>query len=156
METLSSFSILKEEEQKRELWFEEFINSIKVHKLQLDTKTASKEIDNLYRAAIDGNLDRIALLNNEAINQYFTTKIIIDFIDLLNDNLPIKLAFDYKGSEILVWAEIPDNDSEFEKKLILSEAKVNAKYHDYGFDITSTIVEASDNFNVPIHYKVVK
>ena len=55
------------------------------------------------------------------------------------DIKPIKLAFDYSDSKVLVWAEI-DNES-FEDQLILSQAKINAKFSSEGFCISTTIVE---------------
>ena len=57
---------------------------------------------------------------------------------------------------VLVWAEINDDDEQMEDKLILSEAKINAKYHLYGFDMESTIVETSDKLPVPNHYRSLK
>ena len=48
--------------------------------------------------------------------------------------------------------KIDNDDDELEKQLILVEAKVNAKYHSFGYDLTSMIVEKSDDLPLPSHY----
>ena len=63
------------------------------------------------------------------------------------------MAFDYNDSEVLVWAQVNENDEQLEKQLYLAEAKINAKYHQYGFDMTSMIIESCDNVPIPNHYK---
>ena len=69
-----------------------------------------------------------------------------------NHLIPKKLAFDINDTEVLVWAEIDNNNEELEKQLILAEAQVNSRYHQYGYDMTSMIVEESDLLPIPNHY----
>lgn len=102
--------------RKREIFFDRFINEIKVDKLRLDTKTASIEMEKFYTNAINGNIENLFLQIKSFSNEYFIPKIILDFLEILKGNFPNKLAFDYNGSEVLVWAEIADDDFELEKK----------------------------------------
>ena len=92
--------------------------------------------------------------SKEAAQKHFVGKIIFEYIQLLGKQQPRKLAFDFNDSEVLVWAEINDDDDAMERFLILTEAKINAKYHDFGFDMTTMLVEACDQSPVPNHYQV--
>jgi hypothetical protein len=64
----------------------------------------------------------------------------------------LKLGLAHADSKIFVWAEIEDDDESSEDLLLISEAKVNAKYFSKGFNIISTIVEKSDNIPLPKQY----
>lgn len=44
----------------------------------------------------------------------------------------------------------------WKKNLLITEAKINAKYHPFGFAMETKIVEESDNFNIPNHYQTLK
>ena len=37
----------------------------------------------------------------------------------------------------------------------MAEAKINVKYHDYGYTVNTTIVEESDRYCAPNHYLAV-
>ena len=45
-----------------------------------------------------------------------------------------------------------DDDTENEERLFKAEAVVNAKYYQYGFHLSLTIVEKSDEISVPPHF----
>lgn len=95
-------------------------------------------------------------MGRDLSHQFFIPKILFDYLSLVRKDMPLKLAFDMSGSEILIWAEIEDDNFEMEHKLILSEAKINAMYHEYGYDLTSMIVEKSEHLNIPKHYSIFK
>lgn len=139
-----------------EKWFDELISGLRAHQLQLETGIASSELLSIYNKLIGGNSDQVVHLSKNLSQQYFVGKIIYEYLQLLKDKKPRKLAFDFDDSEVLVWAEIEDNDEAFEKELILIEAKINAKYHQYGYDMSTTIVEISDQLSIPNHYRVFK
>lgn len=138
----------------RDRWFDELLAALSTHKLMLDQNVADKELWDFYNTLIGGNIDTVAHQGKEMSQRYFISKIIVDYLSLLSqsENKPAKLAFDMNDTEVLVWAEVEDNNEAFEKQLILTEAKVNAKYHQYGYDMTSMIVEESDCLAVPNHY----
>jgi hypothetical protein len=139
-----------------EAWFDDLVSELRVHQLQLETQTANDELKKMYDTFFTGNADKIAFMGKTAAQQHFVTRIIFDYLELLKSKLPNKVAFNFNDSEVLVWAEINDDDTESEKNLLSAEAVINAKYHPFGFDMVSTVVEVSDNLKIPNHYKVVK
>ncbi len=69
---------------------------------------------------------------------------------------PIKLAVHKSASnKICIWAEIANNDEATEHAIYLSEAKINADFESIGFSIDTTIVEESDNLEVPDGYTTI-
>jgi hypothetical protein len=140
----------------KDVWFEEFIAAIRTHQLQLETNTAPEELRRLYGVFINGNATDLAVLSKMNANQHFIKNVIVEYLQEISKKLPIRLAFDLDDSEVLVWAEINDDDEEMENFLLLAEAKVNANYHKYGYDLTSTIVEVRDGLSIPNHYSIFK
>lgn len=137
-------------------WFDEFIAAIRTHQLQLETNTASESLKQFYEVAINGNQNQLAQLSKESANQHFIKQIIISYLKEIENKMPEKLAFDLDDSEVLVWAEIENDDEQMEDYLLIAEATVNAKFHQYGYDLTSTIVEKRDGLSIPNHYSLVK
>jgi Mg2+ and Co2+ transporter CorA len=133
-------------------WFDEFIATIRTHQLQLETNTANSELENLYKIIFSGNTSQMAKLAKDNANQHFIKAMVLEYLKEIHNAMPNKLAFDMNDNEVLVWAEINDDAEELENQLILAEAKVNAKYHQYGYDITSMITETSDYLSLPSHY----
>jgi len=143
-------------ETSAELWFDELIATLRTHQLQLVTDTASQELKDVYKVLMSENLDELFKVNKAHSQQYFVRQVILEYLRLLENNLPKKLAFDFNDSEVLVWAEIENNDEVQEKALARAESKINAKFHPFGFDMESLIVEAGDNMQIPNHYKIYK
>ncbi len=137
-----------------EKWFDHLIATLKTHQVMLETNTANEELKEFYKMLIGGDIDRISHLNKVYVQKYFISKIIWEYLSLIKDRKPSKLAFDFNDSEVLVWAEVKNDNEELEKQLYLAEAQINAQYHQYGFDMTSMIVESGDHLSVPNHYKV--
>jgi hypothetical protein len=133
-------------------WFDNFVATLRVHKMQLDTYTASNEIRKMYDVFFSGNTDNMASMSKNNAQRHFVSKMLVDYVGFISKNSPLKLAFDFNDSNVLVWAEIPDDDELMERILIMAEAKINAKYHDFGFDMTTTLVETRDYLSIPNHY----
>lgn len=141
-----------------EQWFDDLVATLRTHQLQLEQDIANKELKVIYDTLLSKNADEISYLQKSLAQKHFVANIIFRYLTILKqaDNLPLKLAFDFNDSEVLVWAEIEDDDWEAEKGLLIAEAKVNAQYHPYGYDMRSTIVEECDKLEIPNHYKVFK
>ena len=137
-------------------WFDNLIASLRTHELQLETDTAPEEIKKAYDIFMGDDLNAMFKLNKDTTQKYFVGKIIVDFLKQLDKSLPLKLAFDFNDSEVLVWAEIDDNNEAQEKALARAESKINATYHPYGFDMEAMVVEKSDKLPIPNHYKIFK
>ncbi len=136
-----------------EQWFDHLIATLKAHQVMLETNTADEGLKQFYNLLVGGNSDQISYHSKALSQKYFISKIIWEYLSLIKDTKPLKLAFDFNDAEVLVWAEVRDDDEEMEKQLYLAEAKINASYHQYGFDMTSMIVEHRDQLTVPNHYK---
>jgi len=146
---------LTEEKNKTDLWFDDFVASIRVDQLALETGVASDEQKHLYETLIDGNIQDMMDRAIKTAQQYYIQNMLVDYIHLLKgfEDAPfLKLAVSFHNSELLVWAEIEDDAEAVEGELIMAEAKINAKYHQHGFDMTTTIVEKCDMLSVPSHY----
>lgn len=139
------------------IWFENFIESIKQDKRNIELGIAPPQKTELYEAAMNKDMDKISSLSISTASMYFITKILHAYISELSAKQckPINLAFDLNDSEILVWAIINDDDEKTEDQLWLSEAKVNADFYKSGFNISTTIIEKSDNISIPPHYKTI-
>lgn len=152
---------IQESALNQENWFENLIAEInaqlKSDQLMLETQTASKEKEAFYSAVKTQNIEQLFEINKNTAHQYFISKILYEYIEELKkrDCKPLKLAVDHTNSKVLVWAEIEDEDEFAERNLILAEAKVNAKYYSKGFHVSSVIMEKSDNYPVPSHYKTI-
>ena len=146
---------ITEEKNKTDLWFDDFVSSIRVDQLALETGVANDAKKHLYETLIDGNIQDMMDTATKTAQQYYIQNMLIDYIHLLKDfeNAPfLKLAVSFHNSELLVWAEIENDAEAVEGALIMAEAKINAKYHQHGFDMTTTIVEQCDMLSVPSHY----
>lgn len=139
-----------------EAWFDNFIATLRTHQVQMETDTANSEQKKFYETIFAGNADEVAHLGKRGAQQHFVSRIIVDYVKIIADAKPLKLAFDYDDSEVLVWAEVKNGDLELEKKLLKAEAIINSKYHWFGFDMETTIVETGDHLPVPNHYKLYK
>jgi len=139
-----------------ENWFDSLIATLRTHQIQLETQTAQSDLKKFYETVFAGNADELAHMGKTSAQKHFVPRIILDYLKLTANQPPLKLAFDYNDSEVLVWAEIDNNNESLEKELLKAEASVNAKYHQFGFDMETTIVEAGDGLEVPNHYTVYK
>lgn len=135
-------------------WFAEFIHSIKVDKLALETSTASKETADLYLNAMSGNVREVVMAMRSMSSKYFIEQITMAFInEIVRRNVkPNRLAFSLTPSTILVWAEVKDDDQNIQDQLVLAEAKVNSEFRDAHFSLDVMVVEESDKIKVPLHY----
>lgn len=140
--------------QSSEAWFDELLAAISTHKYMLENSLADQELKDFYSTLMGNNVDTIAHQGKAYAQKHFVARVLVDYLSLLNKQncIPEHLAFDVNDSELLVWAEINDDNEQLEKQLILAEAEINAKYHNYGYDITSMIVEKSDRLSIPNHY----
>lgn len=136
-------------------WFVEMIDHLKTDHFMLETNSAPKEKAELYQAFFEKNHDMVFSRMRNDSSHFFIESLVFDYLNELKaaNKKPIKLALGISDSKILVWSEIADNDEEMEDLLLLTEAKVNGKYHSKGFYLNSTIVEHSDFLPIPPHYQ---
>lgn len=136
-------------------WFEDFIAEINTDFLLLETNTASEHKAKFYHKIANSTENELAHLSRMSSSTFFIKKLVYDYIENLGakDVKVNNLGLDLSDAKVLVWAEIEDDDEAAEDALRLLEAKINAQYAQYGFNVTSTIVEKSDFITIPSHYQ---
>lgn len=138
-------------------WFDGFIGNMKADKLMMEENFVTENTKVFYDTLILGSEASGYMVGRTMSSMYFIRNLVQEYLNELNNssNKPKKLALDLNDSKVLVWAEIIDDDDEAENKLIIAEAKINAKYNEYGFNVQSTIVEQSDLLPIPPHYQTI-
>ena len=136
-----------------DFWFDHLVDTLKADQVLLKTGIAPKEKENMYSAFIQGNINQLISQNRDVMVRYFISNILIEYVNEIKArNIDTsKIAFDHTNSKVLVWAEV-ENELE-EDNLILAEAKINAKYYDDGFYVSTSIVEKEDKLTMPNHYR---
>ncbi len=139
-------------------WFNEILAQISADNFMLKAEIAAIQRMNQNNMMIHGSESDRAKIARTTNTMYYLKNLLFDYFQLLNQSefQPIHLALDLSDSKVLVWAEIEDENHQAEDNLFLTEAKVNAKYGEFGFFISSTIVERSDLTTIPPHYVKVK
>jgi len=143
-------------QSKTDEWFDEFVASIKADQLAIETGVASEGKKEMYESLMDNNITDLIDINVKSAQKHYIGSMLLDYVKSLSkfeDEAPFNtLAVSFNNSDLLVWAEIEDDADDIERELILAEARINAQYHDKGFDMTTTIVEKCDQLSVPSHY----
>lgn len=139
-------------------WFSQFIDHLKADHFLLSEGVANRQTSNFYNDLIFGDKTAVVANLRKSSTLYFIENIIKDYLKELNlfTQKPRKLALALSDSKILVWAEIEDEDEQTEDALLIAEAKVNGLYYQHGFYLSSTIIEKSDNLQIPQHYQKIK
>lgn len=148
---------IKKQTSQYEPWFDNFVAEIRSHEIQLETDTAPTHMKDFYQSVISGDISSIIKSTRESSTQYFVKNLVGEFLKEFSQRRTnaLEVAISYSDSEVRIWTEINDNDSENEERLFKAEAVVNAKYYQYGFHLSLTIVEKSDNISVPPHFETI-
>ncbi len=146
-----------EQANKTKVWFESMVQNLKLDQTLHEIDVLDKEKKDLYDAMISKDHEFTHSYARNISSTFFVTNMVEAYFKELSkaSAKPIKLALELSNSKILVWAEIKEDDDKTEDALILSEAKINAFFTQYGFHISSTIVEDCDGLEIPIHYQKV-
>lgn len=138
-------------------WFEGFMHHLRSDYEMLAANVAPPQKQAVYNALANGDANDINMMSRAQSSMYFIQQLVVAYLDELQirHSRPLKLSMDLSDAKILVWAEIKDDDEAAEDHLRLSEAKVNAQFSQYGFHLTSTIVEQGDQLSTPSHYQSV-
>lgn len=136
-------------------WFDEMVAHLRYDEQLFHNDIMDDDKKEFYNVMMDGNVEAMSSIVRNQSSTYFITRLIKDYFKELisSKKTPKRIAVELSDSKVLVWAEIYSNDEEMENALILSQAKINAQYSKFGFNISSTIVEDCDNLQIPNHYK---
>lgn len=145
----------QERQPSVDAWFDEMVANLRYDQALIENDIIEDDKRKVYNALISGDLDFTHGYARNASSAYFIAKMVNAYLKELvkSGSKPTKLALELSDSKILVWAEIANDDEVMEDALILTEAKTNARFSQYGFYISSTIVEACDSLSVPEHYR---
>ncbi|HBF87465.1 MAG TPA: hypothetical protein DDX39_02395 [Bacteroidales bacterium] len=140
-------------------WFTCFISHLKSDQIQLSSGLASPEKKEFYEIVMSNNIEKMINTIDKEKHRLLTETVILTYInELINERKTAicNLAFDSKSTGLKIWAVINDDDELAERNLILSEAKANYYAQKYNYHLSTTIVEKSDNFEIPSQYKQMK
>ncbi len=149
---------ISQENSIRDEWFGDMLHHLSSDRDFINMGIASAETKQFYDSLIFGDQTKLHLQFRELTSRSFIRKLVIDYFQELKEaNVnPLKLFLDHNDAQLFVWAEIEDDDDRTELALFEAEAKANAKNYQYGFSISSTILEKSDGLEVPPHYQTVQ
>ncbi len=137
-------------------WFDNAVSTLRVHEIQLETGTSSTEIENIYKAAIEGDLLELARINKHHYQKVVISKILIEYLQLIKESNFEKIAFAISDSKLLVWLVIEDDDIKSELSFINADAEINGKFQEYGYCMDTMIIEKSDPIQIPSHYNEIQ
>ena len=108
----------------------------------------------MYSAMYNGDVNSVIKQTRALIDGTLVRDIIVSYFERLNKEKghPVSLAFSITHSKVFFWAQINDDDEASENALLIAEAYANDKFYDIGLNISTTIIEDSDNLPVPAHY----
>ena len=135
---------------------DKLIDKMNEVKVQYLTGTLPEDEEKLIREMLTGTLLDSAVLTNKSSAQVIITHLIIDYVKSIAEfpnTRQSRLAFHISNQEILTWVIIPDDREDVEFDFYRIEAKINREYRNRGFSMSTTVVEKSDNLNIPSHYK---
>jgi len=132
-------------------WFDDLVSTIRVEQIQLESGIAIKEKQDFWRPFLENNSLEIAVKSREMSSRLIIPELIGHYLSGLKERNVIlnSLSLQLSDSKILVWAIVNDDDEKAMDQLFLQEAVVNAKYGDYGFHISTTVMEKSDGCATP-------
>lgn len=146
---------LTDQNTKSEQWFDEMVAQIRADQLAYGAGVISPEKITMYDNLISGEVKPLIDNTLAMAKMYYIKRMLVEYVSVLGglDSFN-KIAVSFHNSGLLVWAEIPDGREDIEDELIMAEAKVNAKYHQFGFDMNTTYVEECDQLSIPSHYQL--
>ncbi|MEO7317076.1 MAG: hypothetical protein ABIW47_17935 [Ginsengibacter sp.] len=74
------------------------VATLKTHELMLETDTASSQVKSMYDVFVNGNINDIAFQGKMNAQVHFVRSILIEYLSLLDKNLPSKLAVYFTDS----------------------------------------------------------
>ena len=136
-------------------WFDHFVASIRADELLLETGLADEDKRGFWKPLIEADMMEIGIRSREVGSKLIITKLLSNYITgITKRGVDLcSLSLQLSNSSILVWAVVNDDDEKSMNQLFLQEAETNATFSEYGFHISTTIMEKSDNYSVPNQFQ---
>lgn len=146
---------LTDQNTKSEQWFDEIVAQIRADQLAYGAGVISPEKTTMYDNLINGEVKPLIDNTLAIAKMYYIKRMLLEYVQVLGGLEAFnKIAVSFHNSGLLVWVEIPEGREDIEDELIMAEARVNAKYHQFGFDMNTTYVEECDRLSIPSHYQL--
>ncbi|MEI6143797.1 MAG: hypothetical protein WCP85_31245 [Mariniphaga sp.] len=157
MNTITLSPALTENSTDISKWFDGFVAAIRADELQLVSGVADNKKREFWKPFLENNSLVIGARSRESGSMLIIPDLVADYLYKIRAQKIelVSLSLQLSDSKILVWAVVNDEDEQAMDQLFLQEAAINAKYGDYGFHISTTIVEKSDNCQTPSQFQPV-
>ncbi len=137
--------------------FDGLVAQIRADELALESGVASNEKRELYKLILENNQIEVAKSAIDMGRVIIIPAMLNDFVLALKKTqiLPKNLSVSFNQEKLLVWATVSSENEDMEDSIFIAEAKVNAKYHETGFNVSSTVVYEEDEVSKPAHYQTI-
>lgn len=130
------------------------LHTLKVHDEAFKNNAAPTDVAELWnKIANNDQSDLMSELSSRS-DSFFITRSIFRLIKEFNGELPKNLAFAPAGRNILVWAEVADDDVDSMRRIVRAIAKANGANDNSDIELIPEIVEESEGRTVPEQFLV--
>jgi hypothetical protein len=145
-----------EDTDQMSIAFDSFIGRLEQEKVLFSIGGLPSDREKLYCDLFTGSLMDAAMASNKVYTEHILMSLVVDLVDLISEEpraRPLKIALHLSNHKVLVWVEIPDEQEDIIDSFYRIEAKINFKYRQSGFSLSTTVVEESDGLSIPSQYK---
>ncbi|NBC83751.1 MAG: hypothetical protein GVY19_10250 [Bacteroidetes bacterium] len=139
-----------------DMLFDEIFKHLKNDQQSIRMGFADKETEDFYHGLLK-NSSEVHSQIMQTSSMALIEKAIYAYGKILKEyekNQPLKLGMHYATNKLLIFAIIRNDDEKSEDALLLTEAKVNNMFKDFGIHVSTTILEEEDNYTIPEQYKI--
>lgn len=141
-------------------WFSGTIATLRMHQKQLNHGNAPAGMKEAYDEIIEAGDDyaQMFALHEKIAKKRFFLEMLTEYIEsgISENEAIIKLAFSFENKNLLVWAEIEDDNEKVEFELFSLAGKINAEFFEYGFQVQTTVVEQYEKIELPKNFRSYK
>ncbi len=127
----------------------EVLHTLRIHDEEFKNNAAPKEVESFWNIVAERDQTKMFADMSERSESFFITKSIFKLMKEFGERLPKNLAFAPAGRNILVWAEVNDDDVDGMRQIVRAIARVNGSNDNSDIELIPEIVETSDRREVP-------
>lgn len=141
-------------------WFFGKIATLRMHQQQLKNGNAPAGMKEAYDEMIEvaDDYTQLFALHEKMAKKRFILEMLTAYIEsgISESEAISKLAFALEDKNLLVWAEIEDDNEKVEFELFSLAGKINAEFFEYGFQVQTTVVESYEKIALPKNFRSYK
>lgn len=135
-------------------FLDKLIQSFIMHKRLHTQSELDEELSKLYTELSSGNYEHLILDNAQAGREIFQQKLLVDYFkELASLKQSPTIAIKPSNNTIMIWAEVENEEEEF--NLYRIEGRINVNYGSNGFRVDTTIVDKDDHIPIPSNYHLI-